>query len=410
MQESAALGESRGMGTYRPMSTTSLEMERAILAEVNAQIYRDRDRLQAHQEMTEREETWMGQFRAEFERAGKGDTGLEKDLADEDEYFRPWSSRIGKKDVPQSIKDKQWSRERNREQGAEFDVYEQMEQKIDELQRSYEQLMAAKRAEGTPAIRKDVRRTKEAADSEEGAGEGGSEVKGSVVDELSRLQMGRKKGGAFGEQRNAFGVRSEGRAAEPDLRGMDLPARAKAILGAHKTFASFSNDKFNQQLVVGEKHFKEGKYYRSAGAYTLASIYRPGEPLAYAGKSHALFAAGEYVSSALFISRAIIMESERGKTRDCEIPQFLALIAEQLAFIDRDKLEDRVADLEGWRQNSNSAELQFLLGYIYYQMGDLNAAWGAIDGAYKKTPEEPAVVALREVIYNKKQSDRDKKP
>ena len=104
------------------------------------------------------------------------------------------------------------------------------------------------------------------------------------------------------------------------------------------------------------------------------------------------------------------MESERCKTRDCEIGQFLALIAEQLAFIDRDKLADRVADLEGWQQSSGSAELQFLLGYIYYQMGNLNAARGAIDGAYKKTPEEPAVVALREVIYNKKQSVRDKKP
>jgi tetratricopeptide (TPR) repeat protein len=409
MQGNVVLDESREMGTHRPMSTTSLETERAILAEVSAQIYRDKDRLQTHREMTEREETWMGQFRGELERAGKGDTRLKKSLVDEDEYSRPWSSRIGKKDVPQPIEDKQWSRERDRGRGAELDVYEQMEQKIDELKRSYEQLIAAERAEGTPAVRKDVWRTKEAADSEEGAGEGGSKVKGSVADELSKLQMGRKMR-ASGEQRNAFGVRSEGRAAGSDLRGMDLSARAKTILGVHKTFASFSNDRFNQQLVVGDKHFKEGKYYRSAGAYTLASIYKPDEPLAYAGKSHALFAAGEYVSSALFISRAIIMESERCKTQDCEIPQFLALIAEQLAFIDRDKLEDRVADLEGWRQNSNSTELQFLLGYIYYQMGDLNAAWGAIDGAYKKTPEEPAVVVLREVIYNKKQSDRDKKP
>jgi len=420
------LAEGRGIRTGRPMSTGPLEMERAILVEVDAQIYRDKDRILAHREKAAREETWIEQFRGELEQAERRVAELEKSLSNQDESLRLWSSKIVEKDVlqpfelqrlrKQPTKDKQWSRERDREQGTELDVYEQIEQQIDELQRSYEQLTAAERAKGMPNVIKDVWRTKEAADTEEWAGEegsgfvgpastrgheveskGSSQVKGFLVDELSRFQIGRKSGVSQG-QKDVFWVPAESRTAESDLWGMNLSARAKAILGTHQSFASFSNDKFNQHLIVGERYLKEGKYYRSADAYTLALIYKPEEPLAYAGKSHALFAAGEYVSSALFLSRAIIAGSKRSKTKDCEVRQFLALIAKHLVFIDRDKLEDRVVDLEGWQQRSGSAELQFLLSYIYYQMGKLDAAWEAIDGAYEKMPEEPAVILLKKTV------------
>lgn len=415
------LAEGRGIRTGRPMSTGPFEMERAILPEVDAQIYRDKDKIPRQQERAAREKTWMEQFRGELEQAEKRVAELEKSLSNQDESLRLWGSKIVEKDVlqpfelqrlrKQPTKDKQWSRERDRGQGTELDVYEQIEQQIDELQRSYEQLTAAERAKGMPNVIKDVWRTKEAADTEEGAGEEGSgfvgpastrgrkvESKGSsLVDELSRFQIGRKSGVSQG-QKDVFWVPAESRTAESDLWGMNLSARAKAILGTHQSFVSFSNDKFNQHLIVGERYLKEGKYYRSADAYTLALIYKLEEPLAYAGKSHALFAAGEYVSSALFLSRAIIAESKRCKTKDCEVRQFLALIAKYLVFIDRDKLEDRVVDLEGWQQRSGSAELQFLLGYIYYQMGKLDAAREAIDGAYEKMPEEPAVIFLKKTV------------
>ncbi|KKL05102.1 hypothetical protein LCGC14_2609390, partial [marine sediment metagenome] len=171
---------------------------------------------------------------------------------------------------------------------------------------------------------------------------------------------------------------------------VDLSARAKVILGSHKTFASFSEDKFNQHLRTAERYLKQGRYYRAADAYTLASIYKPEDPLAYAGKSHALFAAGEYMSSALFLSRAFEI-----------FPEYAQFKIDLEAMIgDRDKLETRIVDVEQWLGRSDSAELQFLLGYIYYQMGRLQAGRGAIDGALEKMPEAPAVITLKGAIDN----------
>jgi len=165
-------------------------------------------------------------------------------------------------------------------------------------------------------------------------------------------------------------------------------ARAKAIMGPHKTFASFSEDKFNQYLRAAEQYLKQGKYYRAADAYTLASVYKPNDPLAYAGKSHALFASGEYMSSALFLSRALEIFPEYAQFKiDIE-----AMVG------DRDKLETRVADVEEWLEKSDAGELWFLLGYVYYQMNRPERAKEAIDAAYEKMPEAPAVITLKKTI------------
>jgi hypothetical protein len=44
--------------------------------------------------------------------------------------------------------------------------------------------------------------------------------------------------------------------------------------------------------------------------------------------------------------------------------------------------------------------LQFLLGYVYYRTGQLLRAKQAIDAAYEKTPESPAVQAMKITIDN----------
>jgi tetratricopeptide (TPR) repeat protein len=120
----------------------------------------------------------------------------------------------------------------------------------------------------------------------------------------------------------------------------------------------------------------------------LASIYKPDDPLAYAGKSHALFASGEYMSSALFLSRALQI-----------FPGYAQFKIDLVAMVgDRDKLETRVADAEEWLQRSGAPELQFLLAYVYYQMDRLQRAKEAIDAVYEKMPEAPAVLTLKEAI------------
>jgi tetratricopeptide (TPR) repeat protein len=174
-----------------------------------------------------------------------------------------------------------------------------------------------------------------------------------------------------------------------ELSGVRLSARAKTIMGSYETFASFSKDKFNQYLSAAEQYLKQGKYYRAADTYTLASIYKPDDPLVYAGKSHALFAAGEYMSSALFLSRALEI-----------FPEYAQLKIDLEAMVgDIDKLETRVADVEQWLERSGAVELQFLLAYVHYQMDRPQRAKEAIDAAYEKMPEAPPVITLKKAIY-----------
>ena len=421
---------------------TLTEMERAILAEVGTEIYQGNGRTQPRGEATAGQKNWSEEFRWTPEGMATVDTGAAKNLIAQDKSLWPRTTKVWGGDTlrqfelqrleKQPLEGKDKKGEHDKEQGIEFDAYEQIKQRIDELQRRYKQLVAGGAAEGTTGAAKGawersrvatyrdiVPEYKGADDSENVSSEERSSFAVSVSARRGKKRLGRSDVEAIEADLAKLGHPSLERPGSSKvqisdgmrgIRGADLSARTKAILGSYRSLDSFWNDKFNQHIAAGEKYLKDGRYYRSAGAYTLALIYKPEEPPAYMGKSHALFAAGEYVSSALFLSRAIAAASQGRKAEDYEVKQLLALGSQFLSYIDRDKLESRLADVERWQERSNSTELQFLLGYIYYQMGRLDAAWEAIDGAYKKMPEAPAVIALREVIGSKKQPQQGKNP
>ena len=160
-----------------------------------------------------------------------------------------------------------------------------------------------------------------------------------------------------------------------------------------KSSSSFSQEKFNWYIKAAQVYLKQGRYYRAVDCYSLASIYKPGDPLAYVGKSQALFAAGEYIGSALFLSKALQILPEYASFK-VDFGDILALdpVGGQ------DKLEKRIADAEQRLKISDAAELQFLLGYIYYQLGRLDEAKKAIDAAFQKLPDSKAVSAVKKAI------------
>ncbi len=215
----------------------------------------------------------------------------------------------------------------------------------------------------------------------------GAAATGSVP---GRADEGRQTGFEFAEIPN---YESSQKTSSPldELSGLspaDLSATAKRIMGPHKSLESFSEAKFNQHMRAAEDYLKAGRYYRAADTFTLASIYKPDNPQALAGRGHALFAAGEYVSSALFLARALAIAPEYARAK-IDLAATLG---------DENKLIGRVTDVEEWLARSGSNELQFLLSYVYYQIGRLSEAKQAIDAAYQKTPQSPAVQALRTAI------------
>ena len=174
------------------------------------------------------------------------------------------------------------------------------------------------------------------------------------------------------------------------LSQADISTEANRIMGRHKSLESLSESKFNQHMRDAEEHLKAGRYYRAAGCFSLASVYQADNPLALAGRGHALFAAGEYVSSALFLSRVLAISPEYLQTR----VDLVAMLG------DGNKLAGRIADIEQWLERSGSSQLQFLLGYVYYRTGQMLRAKQAIDAAYEKTPESPALQAMKITIDN----------
>ena len=172
------------------------------------------------------------------------------------------------------------------------------------------------------------------------------------------------------------------------LSPSEISGQAKRIMGSHKSIDSLSDDKFNRHLRAAEDYLRAGKYYKAADSFALASIYRPDNAQALAGRSHALFAAGEYMSSALFLSRALAIHPDYAKLKI----DLVTLLG------DRSRLAGRIADVEQWFARSGSPRLQLLLGYVYFQTGRLNDASKAIEAAYTKIPQSPAIGAIKAAI------------
>ena len=263
------------------------------------------------------------------------------------------------------------------------DVLERIKQQIDDLTRSVDARLEAE-ADGQeesrfgfPETPKPIRNEPfwqtggSSVQTSNGANRGSYREKSSPLDELNKLSQA------------------------------DLSARAKNIRGSHTNPETFSEAKFNQHMQAAEDYLKAGRYYAAADSFALASIYKldPGEAgsdpvqagglaLCFAGRGHALFAAGEYISSALFLSRALKIAPEYARTK-IDLAGMLG---------GENKLESRIADIKEWLGRSDSAQLEFLLGYVCYRMGRLSQAKQAIDSAYTKMPQSSAVVAVKKAI------------
>lgn len=163
---------------------------------------------------------------------------------------------------------------------------------------------------------------------------------------------------------------------------------AEGILDTYKSFAAYHDDKFNRNMRMAEHYMEQGRFYRAADAYTLATVYKPDDPLGYAGKSIAMFATGEYMSSALFLARTLEIFPEYTKIR----VNLVAMIG------DKDMVENRIIEAREWADRSESGELEFLLSYVYYQMDRLEFARQTIESAAKKLPESQAIATMKKAI------------
>jgi tetratricopeptide (TPR) repeat protein len=152
--------------------------------------------------------------------------------------------------------------------------------------------------------------------------------------------------------------------------------------------AATSSKEFTRHLQLAERYFQRGAYRHAAEAYALAITYRPNDPRAHLGRSHALLAAGEYAASAASLALAVEIDSPSVvKQRD-----LIEIVGGPDAFI------VRFNDLNETVQAKASPQLQFLLAYIYYQMDRAEEARTAIEAAQRTSPSSISIDLLKAEI------------
>lgn len=170
--------------------------------------------------------------------------------------------------------------------------------------------------------------------------------------------------------------------------GMLGSAEGRNVIGEHKTFDDLARHKFAAYMDIADTFVQEKKFYKAADTYSLAMIWQPNDARAYLGKSFALMAAGEYMSSAFFLSQAFELDPAVAQTK-FDLAEYIG---------DRDTYENRELEIRTWQERSNSGELAFLLAYMSYQDHKSVRAVKAIKMAKEKMPDHPAVQLLDSMI------------
>lgn len=164
--------------------------------------------------------------------------------------------------------------------------------------------------------------------------------------------------------------------------------QGRQVLGEHETFESLADEKFDNYMLLAEKHAKKGQFYKAADIYALANVWKPEDARGYMGQSFSLFFAGEYMSCAYYLTRAI------------ELNPDLALGKYNIADLsgDRDAFEDSLLEVQSAQQRSAAPELAFLMSYIAYQEGRAQQAVRLIKDAKNGMPDSIAVNRLKNII------------
>lgn len=174
------------------------------------------------------------------------------------------------------------------------------------------------------------------------------------------------------------------------LRPEDVvnPILGRIALKDYEDYQHLAEAKASAYLTAAERFMKKGEYYKAADAFELAFVWDRKNTLLLLARSHALFAAGEYMSSAYYLSEALNQE-----------PRLVEPAVDWGSLLNtRDDYENRLVELSTWQQRSNSAELAFLMGYVLYRDDKLTRAKISADYALDHMPENPAAEVLVKAI------------
>jgi len=145
---------------------------------------------------------------------------------------------------------------------------------------------------------------------------------------------------------------------------------------------------FDRHLRSARLSMQQGRYARAAESFSLAAGCNPKDVRPMLGRSHALFAAGEYVGSAVYLAKAIEFD-----------PRYVLQKWDLLEAVGGpDVFVQRITDLEKRAKAGDAPMLQLLLAYLYQQMNRPQEATAALQAARKGLPASRSVGLLKAAI------------
>jgi len=174
--------------------------------------------------------------------------------------------------------------------------------------------------------------------------------------------------------------------AKPASAAPKAPARSPKTLVA---LGPAAKEKFEGHLQAGLQYLDRGQFRRAADSFALAEAYKPNDPRVLLGKSHALFAAGQFASSAFFLGKAVELDTKYVLQRR----DLVKIAGTPDAFL------DRFAELSESIKTEGIPQLQLLLSYVLYQMNAPEEAKAAIDKAWKKRPTSASINLFRKAVH-----------
>jgi len=169
------------------------------------------------------------------------------------------------------------------------------------------------------------------------------------------------------------------------LLGEDAQAARQRVLKkmlVYNTFVSRRGDGFNEYMARGEALLKRGYYYQAARAYEGAIGLEGQNPLGYLGRAYSLAGAGELVSAAQSLGRALTIFPEQAQTK-IDLRGFFSSQEEI------DRMTEKLNTLAGLKEGD--AGIRLLLGYIYHYSGNTALAGPVLQEAAELAKTDPNI-------------------
>jgi hypothetical protein len=161
-------------------------------------------------------------------------------------------------------------------------------------------------------------------------------------------------------------------------------------LGRYKNFADMAQAKASDYMKEAQEFLQDGKFYKAADSFALATVWRPEDANAWIGQVGSLFAAGEYMSSAYYLGQVLALKPQLIQQK---MPQSILMQK-------RDTFENGLVEASTWQERSQSGELAFLLAYMLMQDGKIERAQDEISRAQTLIPESEAIKNLSLIIHS----------